>query len=139
MPPWRNINGCEPLLGDTMTASADRKIVFIGFTDPSFPESLRKYFLRFVDCSAADRSTLEAKLKDTGAKPHGVKIEGADVKGEDELALIFPETETISDSCGAYLKSVGVELECPSEGFPEEFIRLLLTWSRPRAALPNLK
>jgi len=118
-------------LGGTMTAPAARKIVFVGFTDPSFTESLRKYLLRFVDCSAIERSALEAKLKETGAKPYGIEIEGADVKGADDLALIFPETKKISDSCGAYLRSAGVELESPSGGIPE-FILLLLAYSRPR-------
>jgi hypothetical protein len=126
-----NAVAMNPFLEAPMIAPSERKIVFIGFTDPTIPGSLRKYFLRFVDCSPAERSKLETKLKDTGAEPYGVKIEGADVKGADELALIFPGTKKISDSCGAYLKSVAVELECPSEGFPEGFIGLLLAYSRP--------
>lgn len=95
------------------------------------PGSLRKYFLRYVDCSAGEKSAFVAKLKETGAEPYGVNFGDVKIKGQDELALIFPSTERISDTCGAYLGRVGAELKCPPEGFPEKFVALLLAYSRP--------
>lgn len=89
---------------------ADKKIVFTGFTDPSIPESLRKYFFRYINCSTSERSSIENNLKKRGA-------EILRVKGHEELAFIFPGSQKVSDSCGDYLNSVAVEIRCfPNRG-----------------------
>ncbi len=108
---------------------ANEKIVFIGFTDRTIPGSIRKYFFRFVDCSRPERSTIEKNLKARGAELLGVS-------GHDELTLIFPDSQKISDACGAYLKSVAVEIERSSEHSLEDFARTLLAYRKAKVEPP---
>jgi len=107
----------------------DGKTVFTGFTDVTVPGSFRKYFLRFMDCSAPERAMIEKNLKNTGAEPLGVS-------GHDELALIFPGSQEISDLCGAYLKSVAIEVKCPPGGSLKDFARILLAYSKAKIDSP---
>jgi hypothetical protein len=108
---------------------SDEKIVFTGFTDRSIPGSIRKYCLCYMKCSAHERSQIEKELKKCGAK-RGDALFG--IQGHDEVALIFPNSWKDSDSCGAYLKSVAVELERPPDNSLEGIAANLLAYAKTR-------
>ncbi len=83
-----------------------RPIVFAELEDVTIPGSIRKFFLRFFECSTSERSRIEAMLKDKGVNMMGVQ-------GQDSLGLIFPGSWAASDSCRSYLESIGVKVETP--------------------------
>jgi hypothetical protein len=103
---------------ETIT-SGNKKVLFTGFTDHTIPGSIKKYFLRFADCSSSERQTVEGNLKKKGAQLMGIN-------GHNELALIFPSSWEISNSCGEYLESVAFEIECPPGCSLEQLASILL-------------
>jgi len=92
------------------TTSGNRPIIFSEFVDVNFPESIPKFFLRFLECSSSERSLIESTLKDKGVEVMGIDM---GVQGQDSLGLIFPRSSTTSDSCRCYLESMGVKVESP--------------------------
>jgi hypothetical protein len=111
------------LSNDATITAADRKIVFTSFTDPSIPGSIRKFCLCFIKTSASERSAIEKKLKECGADLFGIS-------GSGELALIFPGSWKISDSCDVYLKSAAVEMKCSDQSSLEAIAGRLLAYSK---------
>lgn len=114
---------------DVPITPADEKIAFIGFTDRTIPGSIKKFCLCYMNCSASERSAIEKELKGCGAS-RGAGLFG--ISGYDELALIFPDSWKVSDSCGAYLKSIAVEIERPPDNSLEGIAAKLLAFAKTR-------